>query len=416
MARGDSSGTAAVRPRRRGYVVIASVTAAAVLAALGVLVGEHVTSAGAGPAAASARRAHLVSSSCSGPKGAAYVSESGYQAFAAINTKNCEIVQTYNVGDTQVPNDPGDFNYSSTNEGIAVHGSTLYFADAGNSTVAVINSSKLSPAKYYDPPEKLINVGLNPGNLAVTPDGTQLWVADTGPQTAPNAPSGISVISTATDKVLVKLPLSGGPTDIAFSPSGAQAFVTTSAGLTVYDTATQTVVSTITGLGDPESVAVSPDGSTLYVTNTQQNEVAVISAATDAVTGTISVGQLPWQLALSANGGTLYVADGDSDEVSVISTSSDTVTSTIHLAGDPVSLALTPNGSQLWVGGLTSAVLTVYDTATLKEVGSLNVGGAGPNSGDGDEPTAIVMLKTPTPGSNAPQAPSQRASRNKSGH
>jgi phospholipase C len=33
------------------------------------------------------------------------------------------------------------------------------------------------------------------------PDGSQVWAADTGPQTNPGSPTAISVISTATDKV-----------------------------------------------------------------------------------------------------------------------------------------------------------------------------------------------------------------------
>jgi hypothetical protein len=53
-------------------------------------------------------------------------------AVSAINTANCAIIQTYNVGDTAVPNDPGDDNYSSTDEAVARHGSTLCFANAGN--------------------------------------------------------------------------------------------------------------------------------------------------------------------------------------------------------------------------------------------------------------------------------------------
>jgi hypothetical protein len=61
-------------------------------------------------------------------------------------------------------------------------------------------------------------------------------------------------------------------------------------------------------------------------------------------------------------------------------------------------LALTPDGSQLWVCGITSVVLTVIDTKTLDMVGALNLGGDGANSGDGFNPTDIVLTSTPTPG------------------
>jgi DNA-binding beta-propeller fold protein YncE len=74
------------------------------------------------------------------------------------------------------------------------------------------------------------------------------------------------------------------------------------------------------------------------------------------------------------------------------------VTSTISLAGGPDVLALTPDGSQLWVCGLTSGILTVLDTSHDSVVGSLNLGGSGANSGDGMDPTGIVLTSTPTPG------------------
>jgi YVTN family beta-propeller protein len=346
-------------------------------------------------------KARLAAASCTGPAGAAYVAVAGYQAFDAVNTANCDLVQQYNVGDSQVPNTgTSDTNYDSTDEGVAMYGDTLYFADTGNDTVAVINAATLDVDNYANPAETVIHVGFNPQDLAVTPDGSHVWVADTGPQTGQPTLGGISVISTATDTVTSRLSLPTDPREIAFSPSGATAYVTTSDGVLVINTAKLRVVAVIPGLGNPEGVVVSPDGKTVYVTNTAQGRVDVISAASNRVTRTIKVGQLPWQLVMSSDGKTIYVADGDSNAISVIATASDKVTDTMSDPGDPVSLALTPDGSQLWVGGLTSGIVTVFGTATDSLVGSFNVGyGGEANAGDGEEPTGIVLTSTPTPGS-----------------
>jgi YVTN family beta-propeller protein len=247
-------------------------------------------------------------------------------------------------------------------------------------------------------------VGQDPEGVAVTPDGSQVWVTDTGPETGFPSLGGITVVSAnetnpAADTVTGTVNLPTDPRELAFSPSGSTAYVTTSIGLLVINTATLQVVDVIPGLGDPEDVAVSPDGRTLYVTNTIQGVVDVISAATDTVTGTIKVGELPWGLTLSSDGSTLYVADGNSDAVSVISTNSDTVTATIPDAGGPLSVALTPDGTRLWVGGLTSGTVSVFDTADNSFVGSFDVGyDETPNSGDGEEPTVIVMTTTLTSG------------------
>jgi YVTN family beta-propeller protein len=395
MAPRESSSFRAAWAKRR---VITAGAAAVVLAAAGTATALATHHSVADGHAASAK-ARLTAASCTGPAGAAYIAVAGYQAFDAVDTANCDLVQQYNVGDSAVPGNSDDFNYDSTDEGVAISGDTLYFADTGNDTVAVINAADLQVSNYENPAETLIHVGINPENLAVTPDGSQVWVADTGPQTGLPSLGGISVISTATNTVTASLKLPTDPRNIAFSPSGATAYVTTSEGVYVIDTAKLKVVAVIHGLGNPEGVAVSPDGKTVYVTNTVQNLVDVISAATNHVTDTIPVGQMPWQLAISSDGSTIYVADGDSNAISVISAASDKVTSTISDPGDPVSLALTPDGSQLWAGGLTSGIVTVFDTSNDSLVGSFNVGyGGEPNSGDGEEPTGIVLTSTPTPG------------------
>jgi YVTN family beta-propeller protein len=398
MASRESSSS---RPAWASRRVIIAGAAAVALAATGTATALAAHHSPADRHAGSVK-ARLASSACTGgPTGAAYVALPGYQAFDAVDTANCKLIQQYNVDDTKVPGTgTDDTNYGSSEEGVAIYNDTLYFADTGSDTVAVINAADLHVHNYENPAETLIHVGVDPQGLAVTPDGSQVWVADTGPQTGQPSLSGISVISTATDTVTSRLNLPTDPREIAFSPSGTTAYVTTGAGLLVINTASQRVVGFVPGLGNPEDVAVSPDGNTVYVTNTVQGLVDVISAATNRVTGTIRVGQLPWGLAISPDGSTIYVADGDSDAVSVIAAASDTVTDTISDAGDPVSVGLTPDGSELWVGGLTSGIITVFDTSNNSAVGSFNVGyGGEPNAGDGEEPTGIVLTSTPTPGS-----------------
>ncbi len=393
MSLRDSSGAGRLWTARRALIAGSAAVIVAAGTTLALASGHPVArhEAATGP-----KTARLASSTCSGPAGAAYVTTAGYQAFDAIDTANCTYIQNYNVGDPQVPGEPDEYNYSSEDEAVAIHGDTLYFADTGDDTVSIIDAATLNP-KNYNPAETNIHVGFNPGDVAVSPDGSQLWVADTGPQTGPGSPTDIEVISTATDEVTATLPMSSAPAQIAFSPSGDRAYVTTADGLWIFDTATDQVTGVIPGLGDPHGIAVSPDGSTVYVTNTDDNVVEVIDVATDRVTDTIPVGQLPWDLVVSSDGGTVYVSDPDSDQVSVISTKTGTVTTTISLAGDPAALALTPDGSQLWVCGLTSAILTVFDTSNDSVVGSLNLGGDGANSGDGYGPTSMVLTSIPTP-------------------
>jgi len=375
----------------------------AVVLGAAVAVSLTVTHGGGSASSASAAKTHnaqLSASSCTGPAGAAYIATAGYQAFDAVDTNNCYEVQQYNVGDPPVPNTgTDDDNYSGTDEGIALYGNTLYFALTGDDELGVIDSQALNPNNYETPPETDVKVGTDPTNLAVTPDGSQVWVTDTGPQTGGPSLGDISVVATATDTVTATIPVPWtDPHAIAFSPSGTTAYVTTSAGVIAYSTATRRVSALIPGLGDPQGVTVAPNG-TVYVTNTEQNMVDVISGKTDRVIATIAVGQLPWQTALSPDASTLYVADSDSDAVSVVSTATNKVTGTISVPGDPAAVAVTPDGSRLWVAGITSGNVSVINTADDAIVGSFAVGyGEYPNSGDGDEPIGIVMTTTLTPG------------------
>jgi YVTN family beta-propeller protein len=377
-------------PRRWAVGAGAVVAAGAVAAA--TLTTGHTPARHPGSAAAK-----LAASACHGPAGAAYVADAGWDGFSAIDTATCKVIQTYNVGDPAVPNDPGDYDYDSTDEAVAIHGNLLYFANTGNSTVAVIDTSKLV-ASNYNPAETLINVGLNPQHLAVSPDGSQVWVAETGPQTSPSSPSAVSVISTATNKVTARWSLPGGPSQIAFAPSGQRVYVATSAGVAVYSTATQRQVAFIRGLGDPRGIAVSPDGKAVYVTGTNSDELYTISAAANRVTGTVKVGDLPWQVVAAPDGKTVYVANPDSNSVSVISAATGAVTSTVSVPGDPDTLALTPDGTQLWIGASTAAKVTVLNTADNSTVGVINLGDE-PNAADGYAPTGIALTATPTAGS-----------------
>jgi YVTN family beta-propeller protein len=343
---------------------------------LGALLALLLSAAGGGssapPSPDQALHGHLVDASCRGPVGTAYVADAGWDGFSVVDTANCRVV-TYNVDDLGNPGDPDDVNSSATDEAVAVSGRHLYFADAGTSTVAVVNAAALRPGR--SPKEKLIKVGLFPQDLAVTPNGAQVWVAYTGPQTGPKSPSGVSVIDAGRDAVVATVKLGGGgPRQIAFSPDGKTAYITTSQDLWVLDVAKRSIVAEISGLQQPEGVAVSPDGDVVYVTDAGDGTVSVIDATTNRVTGTIAVGDLPWQVAFSPSGRFAYVADADSNAVSVINVAAGKVRDTISVAGDPDTLALTTNGRQLWVGENAGGALTVIRTATNNPVATIQLG------------------------------------------
>lgn len=95
-----------------------------------------------------------------------------------------------------------------------------------------------------------ISVGNGPYAVAVTPDGTQVYVTNTSDGT-------VSVIDIATSTVIATISVDIDCFGIAVTPDGTQAYVPIAKGLSSYvaviDTATTTVTDTITVGINPES-------------------------------------------------------------------------------------------------------------------------------------------------------------------
>jgi YVTN family beta-propeller protein len=84
----------------------------------------------------------------------------------------------------------------------------------------------------------------------------------------------VSVIDTATDTVIATIPVGDRPYGVAVTPDGSKVYVANQgfnprfvSTVSVIDAATNTVSATIRGGRDPIGVAVSPDGSKVYVVN-----------------------------------------------------------------------------------------------------------------------------------------------------
>ncbi len=125
---------------------------------------------------------------------------------------------------------------------------------------------------------KTINVGLQPADLLLSPDGKRLFTANANAET-------VSVVSTDEDRVVETIPTSPAPGQLAAS--------------------------------SPNGLALAPDGRTLYVTLGGDNAVEVMALDTTAggnapktsIAGLIPTAWFPLGVTLGANGKTLYVAN-----------------------------------------------------------------------------------------------------------
>ena len=237
----------------------------------------------------------------------AYVTNSNDNTVSVIDTARNEVVATVPVGafpigvavtpDSTLPlqhNDPR-------------HQPHAYVTNSNDKTVTVIDTANNKVVAT-------IPVGAFPTGVAITPDGTHPPEPDDRRHPASayvtnQLDDTVSVINTANNTVVATIPVEVDPAGVAITPDGTRAYVANTAGndqtnqfdrtVSVIDTVRNTVVATIlVGFG-PNGVAVTPDGTRAYVTNTIDGTVSVIDTARNKLVNTIPVGAFPLAVAFA---------------------------------------------------------------------------------------------------------------------
>ena len=139
----------------------------------------------------------------------------------------------------------------------------------------------------------VIPVGKGPEGFDISPDGKELWAANSQDGT-------VSIIDTATKKVVQTVDAQINHSNrLKFTLDGKLALIsdTGSNALVVMETASRSVRKRITVGKEPEGILVQPDGAKAYVAVSGDNAVAVIDLKTLEVTGKIATGTDPDGLA-----------------------------------------------------------------------------------------------------------------------
>ncbi len=286
----------------------------------------------------------------------AYIVNEGSANVSVIDTATNKVVATIPVG-----NNP--FAVAVTPDGTHVY-VTILNLGFGNS-VAVINTASNAVVAT-------IQVGVDPFGVAVTPDGTHVYVTNIGSNT-------VSVIATASNTVVATVPVAVGPLGVAVTPDGKHVYVANngSSNVSVIATATNTVVATVPVGNFPEAIAVTPDGKNVYVANASDNTVSVIATASNMVVATVPVGMGPEGVAITPDGKHAYVTNNSSINVSVIDTASNTVlTGTgfpIPVGSNPYGVVITPDGKHAYVANEGPGNVSVIDMATNTVVATVPV-------------------------------------------
>jgi PQQ-dependent catabolism-associated beta-propeller protein len=211
-------------------------------------------------------------------------------------------------------------------------GRRLYAAneDAGTATITDLATGDIVAT---------LVVGIEPEGVAISPDGRWVYITAETSNT-------VSVIDTRSDEVVANFLVDVRPRAAAFSPDGRYAYVSNeiSGTLSIIAVPQHEVVASIEldrGNARPVSIAVSPDGSRVYVANGHANSISVIDPDARREIAVVATGRRPWGVDVSRDGSVIYTANGVSNDVTVIDAASLEVTGTISVGERPWGVALT---------------------------------------------------------------------------
>jgi YVTN family beta-propeller protein len=277
--------------------------------------------------------------------------------------------------------DPGtaiSVGTAPTDVAMSPDGSYVYVANSGSNSVSVIQTSDNTVATTIaiTGPEKLV----------VSPDGAYVYVT-----TWANSLAAVSIIQTSDNTVTGTIPLDHRLDGIAVSPDGTAIYTTYDTSYTFQDhlyvhgtvsiinAASHNLTNTVLFDDYLQGVATSSDGAYLYLaisddSDNTQGSVSVIRLSDRTTISTLAVGSDPEDLAVSSDGAYVYVTNYDSDTVSVIQTSDNTVAATVTVGDKPYGVAVSPDGDYVYVANSGSTTISVIRTSDNTVVNTLTAG------------------------------------------
>ncbi len=281
------------------------------------------------------------------------VTPNGRLALVANYTSNT-------VTPIQLPSDKAlaPVNAGAGPAGVAVNpaGTMAYVTDANTDTVTPID---LRTLKALAP----ITVGEGPQGIAITPDGTRAYVADAGAIIAGQSGTighQVTPIDLSSRRALAPITVGNAPVGVAITPDGSTVFVTNlnSESVSTISVASDQSSGAIAVSGGPVAVAVAAGAA--WVVNTpaggQGNNVQPISLTTDTAGKPIKLPKGAQNIAIAPNGRTAYIVCLNVNELVPVGLISHRVEAAISVPGGPFAVAVANQAKAVAPGATTTTV------------------------------------------------------------
>jgi YVTN family beta-propeller protein len=167
---------------------------------------------------------------------------------------------------------------------IAPGGKTIYTSNVNSNTVTAVEAG--ADGRWTN---TVIAVGKGPEGIDLSPDGKEVWAANSDDGT-------VSIIATSSKKVVATVDVATKHSNrVKFTPDGKLVLISDlgSGDLVIVDTGTRKVVKRIKLGSSVEGILVQPDGRRAFVAVSSDNKVDVLDLRKLEVTGTIATGKDP---------------------------------------------------------------------------------------------------------------------------
>ena len=312
-----------------------------------------------------------------------YISNTGSDEVWVVDMDSETVVAVVLVGD-----DPRGID-------IAPDNSRVYVANRFDNSVSVIDTATNSVVQTIDLGASPLVTAIEPYDVVVSPDGSQLYVAmkNGGDE---NGDGTVVVVDLPSGVVVAEAILDGdaSPEGIAVTPDGQKVYVAGRGDMYIVDVSTPSSPGPFAKSGDAErELVVSPDGAWVYAENN------AVRTSDDAafVTGDFSGER---GIAISPDGLTLFSTD-QNNFVKVVAITPGTPPTTAFVQNiqdvtqsESYGIDLTDEGDRGVVSFRNSDTVRIFDTATLSFIGSVIPMQFDSGEIEGSEPKQLVISHT----------------------